>query len=230
MSPVRPFEVDLTDVCLCHWPVDADRLASRVPDWLTVETAEGDAWVTAVAATVADVRSFGVDLATPGELATVGTPVRGPAGQRGVYFLSAFASDRLTDALGTRLFGLPARRGHLERFDDTADGRRRRTVDVDGRVALDVTYDPPDRAAGPAPPDSLAAFLVDRSRYFTAGALGVRLCGSTTPTPWSLSPVDADVSADLTVFGLPAATGTPLVHHSPDRRLSLAPPTPLGLS
>jgi uncharacterized protein YqjF (DUF2071 family) len=229
VSPARPFEVDLSDICLCHWPVDADRIAGHVPDWLSVDTAEGDAWVTVVAATVGDVRSFGFELTAPGELVTIGTPVRGPDAQRGVFFLSVFASDRLTDAVGTRLFGLPARHGHIERFDDAPDGRRRRTVDVGGRVALDVTYKPPDRAPGPTPPDSLAAFLVDRARYFTEGALGVRLCGSTTATPWSVSAVDADVSADLTVLGLPAVTETPLVHHCPNRRTSLAPPMPLGL-
>ncbi|MDS0276872.1 DUF2071 domain-containing protein [Halomicroarcula sp. S1AR25-4] len=230
MFSVRPLTVVLADVCFCHWPVDADALSRSIPDWLTVETADGDAWVTAVAHTISGVSSFGVDLTGPVAAVTVRTYVRGPDGHRGVRFLAVYADDALTATVTEPALRLPYREGRLGRQTDDGEYRTRRTLDVDGRRVLDVRYTPGDGETTTAPPDSLAAFLVERHRYFTTGGFGTHLVGSVGHDPWPLGTVDADVSGTLLpTLGLPDPAGSPLVHYSPGTELGLSPPRPLWL-
>lgn len=230
MFSTRPLAVTVDDVCFCHWPVDADALSRSVPDWLTVETADGDAWVSAVAHTVTGVASFGVDLTRPAEAVNVRTYVRGPDGQRGVRFLAVFTDDPLAATFSKPALRLPYREGRLDRRDDDGEYRTRRTLDVDGRRVLDVRYTPGDGETTTAPPDSVAAFLVERHRYFTTDGFGTRLVGSVGHDPWPLGSVDADVSGSLlSALGLPNPAGPPLVHYSPGTELGLSPPRPLWL-
>jgi uncharacterized protein YqjF (DUF2071 family) len=224
----QPFVVSVADVCFCHRPVDAAALARAVPDWLTVETAAGSAWLTAIPHTVTGVRAFGVDLARPAEAVTVRTYVRGPRDQRGLYFFAVVLDAALAAAV-TPVLRLPVRRGRPER--STVDGRTRRTLDMDGRQVLDVSYPAETNEPSPAPADSLAAFLVERDRFFTAGPLGGKLRGDVGHDPWSVAGVDGDVSGSLSaVLGLPEPEGEPLCHYSPGNELSVAPPSPVWLS
>ncbi|MFC6865378.1 DUF2071 domain-containing protein [Halomicroarcula sp. GCM10025817] len=228
MVSVSPLRTTLDDVCFCHWPVDPDAPRLVVPDWLTVEAVDGDAWISAVAHTVERVRAFGVDLTRPAAAVNLRTYVRGPTDQRGVYFLGLYTDDRFTREAAGRLLGLPYRRGRLA-VRHGAGGSTRRTLDVDGRRALDVEYTPADSDGTTAPPDSLAGFLVERERYFATGPAGTRLVGSVGHDPWRLVPVEASVgSAPLELVGLEGAVADPLVHYSPGIEVSLAPPTPLA--
>ncbi|WP_254280342.1 DUF2071 domain-containing protein [Haloarcula marina] len=230
MYSVRPLSVTVADVCFCHWPVDAAALRERVPDWLTVERADGDAWLTAVAHTVRGVQTFGADLRRPAEAVNFRTYVRGPDGQRGVYFLALFSEDPLTSAVGGPTLRLPYREGVLSRRRDEGEFRTRRTLDVDGRRVLDLRYTPAYGETTTAPPDSLAAFLVERQRYYATGPLGDRLVGSIGHDPWPLAGVDADVTEALAAaLSFPEPLGEPLVHYSPEAELGLAPPRPVWL-
>ncbi|WP_276271627.1 DUF2071 domain-containing protein [Haloarcula litorea] len=229
MRTLRPLDVTVEDACFCHWPVDADALAAAVPDWLTVERFDGTAWVTALAHTVASADTFGVSLTRPAEWVNVRTPVRGPDGQRGVRFLAVYTADEVASALGGPGLGLPIREGEVTRADE-GSGRRRRTLTADGRRVFDVRYTPGDGDPGSAPPDSLARFLVERERYFASDALGTRLVGSVSGDDWPLAPVAADAgAAPLDALSLPPAEGDPVVHYSPGKTLSLAPPVPVWL-
>lgn len=222
----RPLTVTVSDACFCHWPVDAASLARSVPDWLTVETVDGDAWLTAIPHTVTAISAFGVDLTSPAPAVTVRTYVRGPADQRGLYFFAVIAAAPLASAGAGPLLGLPTRRGrHSHLPTDEFDARR--TLSLDGGRALDVRYSPPDEAS-PSPPDSLAAFLVERHRYFTDGPLGIRLVGSVGHDPWPLAPVEASVTTALSsALNIPEPMGDPVVHYSPGNELTVAPPEPV---
>lgn len=223
MVALRPLEVTLDDVCFCHWPVSEPAVQAVIPDWLTVETIEGDAWVSAVAATVERVETFGVSVGTPAELLTVRTYVRGPTGQRGVRVLGLFGDGGRTISAVSELF--QSRVGDaVPRKLPTSDGRR--VLDSGGRRLFECRYTTAGEPSG-VPPDSLASFLVDRQRYFTTGRFGTRLVGSLGHDPWRLDRVDATVTGSpLSTVGLGATDADPLVHHSPGLRVSLGPPRP----
>jgi len=229
MPGVRPLSITVEDGCFCHWPVQADALDRELPPWLTAETADGDAWVTAVAHTVRRVTTFGRDVTTPAEWLTVRTPVRGPTGQRGVHFFAVFVDDETVGTLAKHSLRLPYRAGRVERTPD-GESRTRRTLTVDGKRALCLRETPADGETSTAPPDSLAAVLVERRRYFTTGALGTRLVGSVGHDGWPLTRGESEVeSSVLSALGLPGPIGKPLVHYTPGTELGLAPPRPLWL-
>ncbi|WP_336338228.1 DUF2071 domain-containing protein [Haloarcula brevis] len=223
MVALRPLQVTLDDVCFCHWPVARTAVEPAVPDWLTVETADGDAWVSAVAATVDRVETFGIEVAGPAELLTVRTYVRGPTGQRGVRVLALFGDDRRISTAVSELFRVTAG-GATPRTLPTAD--RRRVLDAGDRRLFECRYTA-DGEPVAVPPDSLASFLVDRQRYFTTGRFGTRLVGSIGHDPWRLDRVDATVTGSVfPAVDIPVSGSTPLVHHSPGLRVSIAPPVP----
>lgn len=227
MVSVTPLRTAIRDACFCHWPVDPADLARAVPDWLTVESVDGDAWVSAIAHTVERVETFGVTMTQPALAVNVRTYVRGPSDQRGVYFFALFTDDRFTSETAARLLRLPYRRGRLA-VDRHDGGTVQRRLDVSGQRALEVTYTPSGERGTPTPPDSLAGFLVERDRYFASGALGVRLSGSVGHDPWRLAPVDASVRGQLLeTLDLPRPEGDPLVHYSRGLDIDLAPPIPV---
>jgi len=220
---LRPLQVTLKDVCFCHWPVSETAVVAAVPDWLTVETADGDAWVSAVAATVDRVETFGVEVAGPSELLTVRTYVRGPTGERGVCVLALFGDDRRTTTAVSELFRVTVGDA-VPRSLPTAD--RRRVLDTSQRRLFECRYTAEGNPVA-VPPDSLASFLVDRQRYFTTGRFGTRLVGSVGHDPWRLDRVDATVTGSpFPLVDISAHASDPLVHHSPGLRVSIAPPVP----
>lgn len=221
MSPVEPLTATLSDVCFLHWPVEADRLDPHLPSWLTVDTADGSGWLTAVAHTVDDVSVFGRSMTRPVEAVNVRTYVRDRRDRRGVYFLALFVDDPALASLAGRAFELPYRPADISTSEGT---RRRRSLRSDGGE-LRVEYDTADGPA-PVPPGSLAGFLVERERYFTAGAFDVRLSGSVGHDPWEIAPVDATIRGELP-GPLPAPSGAPLAHHSSGIEMALEPPTPM---
>ena len=224
---MQPFTVTVEDACFCHWPVEADELRASVPDWLTLETFAGSAWLTAIPHGVAGIAAAGVDLVRPADAVTVRTYVRGPTDQRGLYFFAVIPDAPLVAA--TPVLGLPVRRGQLTR-PPTDDHQSRRGLALDGQRVLDVRYAPTGDAS-PAPPDSLASFLVERHRFFTTGALGVQLVGSVGHDPWPVAPVEATVQSSLSAaLDLPAPVDDPLVQYSPGLELSVGPPEPVWLA
>lgn len=221
MVALRPLEATLDDVCFCHWPVARERLRAAVPDWLAVETADGDAWVSAVAATVERVDLFGVPVSGPAELLTVRTYVRGPSGQRGVAVLALFGDEPRTRTAVSELFRVSPGDA-VPRTLPTSE--RRRVLDAGDRRLFECRYETTGEAVS-LPPDSLSSFLVDRQRYFATGPLGTHLCGGIGHDPWRLDRVDATVTgAPPAPVELSGETTVPLVHHSPGVSLSLAPP------
>lgn len=229
MSGARPLSITVDDGCFCHWPVGADALDRELPSWLTAETADGDAWVTAVAHTVGRVTAFGLDVATPAEWLTVRTPVRGPTGQRGVWFFAVFVDDEAVGTLAKHSLRLPYRSGRLSRTS-APEYRTRRTLDRGGELTLELRYTPGNGEPSMAPPDSLANLLVERRRYFTTGAVRTRLVGSVGHDGWPLAPVESTVSGSLLpALGLPDPVGEPLVHYTTGTELGLVPPVPIWL-
>ena len=84
------------DLLFMHWPVDAEQLRRHLPDSLTLDTFEGDAWIGVVPFRMSDVSLTGVPalprLSKFPEL-NVRTYVVGPDGQSGVWFYSLDATN-----------------------------------------------------------------------------------------------------------------------------------------
>lgn len=230
VSGIQPFTVTVSNVCFCHWPVPADTLTRSVPDWLTVETAAGSAWVTVIHTTITGISAFGVDLSRPAEAVIVRTYVRGPRGQRGLYVFALVPGEPIAATTATPLLRLPIRQGTPTR-DSTGDRTRtKRTLDMGANRVFAFQYDGSTTEPAPAPPDSLAAFLVERHRYFTTGPLGSRGVGNVGHDPWNIAPIDATVSGRLLpTLGLPGPIDEPLCQFSSGLELHVGPPKPLWL-
>ena len=170
------FEMEWRDALFASWPVEPDLLAPRLPDRLTVDTFEGDAYLSVVPFAIRDIRPEGlpaaVGLSTP-EL-NLRTYVRCDD-TPGVYFFSLDAGD-LLGVVGARVFNhLPYYLADIDYEPDGPDGRsrfasRRRTPGA--RAArFDAAYGPDGERFRPEP-GSVEHFLVERYRYFAEGPDG----------------------------------------------------------
>lgn len=233
---MAPLTVTVRDALFVHWPVDPDALAARVPDPLAPETFDGSAWVSAVAL---ENRVGPGDGPLPAALGgrfpqlNLRTYVA-VDGEPGVYFFALDSGRRLPAAVGRRLFGLPFRhaRVRLARRDGALVFRSRRRGTPPARFA--ARYRPTGETSR-ADPGTLAAFCVERDRYYlpadedprpvtprappvdrAAGAGGVRV-GTIERDPWPLRPVDATVRRNslFAAADLPAPTDDPVVWYSP---------------
>lgn len=251
MDPaVRPLSARLEDVRFAHWPVDEAAVGDLLPDWLVPDRYDGTAWVSAVFLRLSSVAAFDVPVPTRVRALTFRTYVRTREDEeRGIYFLSIDASDRLVVAAVRTLLDLPIHHARI-RVDDGARWSvriSRRRADVTVEVTTDPSVDAPgdavaesasdprsgsvERGGTTPPPDTIAGFLVERYRMFATGPLGHELTANIGHDPWSIRPSAATIDAtDLfTAVGLDPPTESPLVQDSPGIDVSIGPPRPLSL-
>ncbi len=227
---VEPLTVEVRDVCFMHWPVPEAHVDALLPDWLEPDVADGTAWISALPMRLASFDAFGVPVREDVEAVNLRTYVRSPSGNRGVYFCSLDATDRPAVEAARRLFRLPY---YYADVDRTVDGDRTsvRATRRDGtRATLAVAFEPSGHVQS-AGPDTLASFLTERYRYFTAGPFGTRLVGSVGHDPWQLQSATASVTEDslLGTVDLDGAEERPLVHYSSGARMRIGAPKPLAM-
>ena len=227
---VEPLSITLRDVCFLHWPVPEAQVAELLPDWLTPDTADGSAWISAVPMEMASFDLFGVPVREGVLAVNLRTYVESPDGNRGVYFLSLDVTDRLAAETARRLFRLPYYAADIDRSSEGEETTVRSARLDDSREALDVTYEPTG-ATQAASPDTLASFLVERYRYFTEGPLGTRLVGNVGHDTWSLQSAKVTVRNDSLVTAVTgrAVTEQPLAHYSDGTSMTIEPPRPLSV-
>lgn len=115
------------DLLFANWPVDPGPVAERLPEGVTVDTVDGDAYLAIVAFEMADIRPRGLPVGrTFGEL-NLRTYVT-VDGRPAVYFFSIDSDDRLGSFLAGRLLGFPYYSAEIAMEVDTD-----RCEDVDGR-------------------------------------------------------------------------------------------------
>ena len=235
------FEMEWRDALFASWPVEPDLLAPRLPDRLSVDTFEGDAYLSVVPFAIRDIRPEGLPAAVglstpelnlrtyvrceaPAERRTSDSQAAEPRGgddTPGVYFFSLDADD-LLGVVGARLFNhLPYYWADIDYEPGGPDGRvdfasRRRTPGA--RAArFDATYGPDGERFQPEP-GSVEHFLVERYRYFAEGSDGEIRYSAIEHDPWQLRPATWDVREN-TLFrtnGFDAPTGDPhLVYGDP---------------
>ncbi|MDS0281689.1 YqjF family protein [Haloarcula onubensis] len=207
------------DVGFLHWPVDPSVVAPTLPDGLTPDIKNGQAWLGVVPFEMADIRPRGSPVGRSfGELnlRTYVTDGETP----GVYFYNLDADDRLSVALARRLFELPYYRASMtvRRTDDGVRFRSRRTDDRAPPADFDATYGPADGAEPHVPATrSLEAFLVSRYRFYVADDSGTIYYADIDHDPWPLQAGTATVRENdlFAANGFDRPAGDPIVHYSP---------------
>ncbi|QSW99354.1 YqjF family protein [Haloterrigena alkaliphila] len=185
-------------VLFANWPVDPSVVEPHLPDALELETYDGRAWLSAVPFTNVDIRPKrlppGAGFSLP-EL-NLRTYVASD-GEPGVYFFSLDA-DGILGVLGARLFHhLPY---YYASIDLTVERGRvrfssRRRHPGARPVQFDATYEPSGGQYA-AEPDTLAAFLAERYRYYTEAPDGTLRYATIDHEPWSLYDVDVEIEPD----------------------------------
>lgn len=201
------------DITFVHWRYQPEPIRRMLPHRLTLDTFDGDAWVGLTPFVVTGLRVPGLPalpwISRFPEM-NVRTYVRGPAGERGVWFFSLEA-DRLAAVLGARMFyRLPYRWARMRvscKQEEIEYGSRRhfRAGRADIKVQTGLPIDSNDQER----------FLTARYRLYTV--LGGRLAFAQVHHPaWPLRAakvlrLEQDV---IEHSGLPTPTGEPLIHFS----------------
>lgn len=211
---MKPVVARLRDVCFAHWPVDPGALDRRLPDPLSVATAEGAAWVT-VLGMVTRPLAWRIPLSRAFSQVTLRTYVR-TDGEPAVYFVRIDADGRLAVAGARRLFGVPFR------YAETSVARVGGSVRVrtGGEApAFEASFERPGTVR-PVGTDGLDAWLTDRYGY----ALADGRRGRVDHDAWSLAPAAATVRANglFEAAGLPEPVGEPRFRYSPGLDIELA--------
>lgn len=205
------------DVGFMHWSVDPAIVEATLPPQLSVDTYDGRAWLGVVPFRMADIRPRGSPVGRSfGEL-NLRTYVRAD-GTPGVYFYNLDADDRLSVALARGLFQLPYYRASMqvEATGDEVRFRSSRTSSDVPAAAFDATYRPTGKPSTPDP-GSLAAFLVERYRFYADGNGDTVYYADIAHDPWPLRSGAAEIRTNglFTAAGFDRPDGEALVHYSP---------------
>jgi hypothetical protein len=192
---VVPLHMGWRHVLFANWPAPPDVVAPHVPDALTVDTFDGQAWLSVVPFTNVDVRPTAVPsgwgLPLPElNLRTYVTAADGP----GVYFFNLDAQGIL-GVVGARLFHhLPYyyARIDLETEGEAVQFTSRRLHPGARPARFRATYGPTGERFT-ADPDSRAAFLTERYRYYTEDQRGRIRYATIEHDPWPLFEATVDV-------------------------------------
>jgi hypothetical protein len=212
MDSSRVLSMRWEDGLFAHWPVDPALVAETLPEGLDVATYDGDAWLGVVPFVMADIRPRGVPRGLTFPELNLRTYVERD-GRKGVYFYNLDADDRLGVTVARRLFALPYYRARMRvrRDGDDVTFTSRRTHEGVPPARFDATYRPTGEPFTPEP-GSLASFLVENYRFYTAGR---RLyAGDIHHEPWTLRPGEADIRANslFAASGFDRPEGEPLVY------------------
>lgn len=214
MDDRRWLEMTWRDGLFLHWAVEPAVVDETLPPGLSVATHDGDAYLGVVPFFMDDIRPRGAPIGLSFPELNLRTYVDGPSGP-GVYFYSLDAADRVGVTLARRLFSLPYYRAKMRTSHDgeTVTIASDRTHGNGSSATFDATYEPTGERFTPEP-GSLAAFLVENYRFYTAGRRLYR--GEIAHEPWTLRPARATVRTN-TLFaanGFDRPAGEPIVHYA----------------
>jgi uncharacterized protein YqjF (DUF2071 family) len=238
-----PVEMGWRHVLFANWPVDPEVVQAHLPESLTVDTHDGQAWLSVVPFTNVAVRPSGLPAWTGFRLPELnlrtyvshegerqrangrdasdrdtGPADDGPAGDRGVYFFSLDA-DGIAGVTGARVFH------HLPYYFASM------SMEAEGsRIAFESERWHPgarpcdfDARYGPVgdrftfEPGSLDEFLTERYRYYTETPGGELRYAQIRHRPWPLYEADVDIGANevFETNGLATPDGEPVFRYSP---------------
>jgi uncharacterized protein YqjF (DUF2071 family) len=224
---------DWCAVTFVHWSFAPAVVQSLLPDDLTVDTADGVAWVTLTPFSVERLRPP-VGPRVPGVARFAETNLRtyvtAPDGSDGLHFFDIEASNAIVSRTIRAVFGLPynvAKMG-VSTADDKRSGHRRyignRSTGA-GDVGYDIRVESGARLTGADSDAALDEWLVGRWRAFGT-VRSRRIAIEVEHRPWELhAAVLLRCEEDLlAVTGLPAPGAPALVRCSPGVAVALAFP------
>ncbi len=206
------------DVLFAHWAVDPETVAAKLPAGLSIDTFDGNAYLSVVGFDMRDIRPRGLPFGRSFPELNLRTYVQGDAGP-GIYFFNLDADDVLSVALARRLFRLSYYRAEIE-IGETDGGirvRSHRTDDSAPPADFDATCRPKGETTAHEP-DSLAWFLTERYRFYANVGGGDRLfVGTVDHPPWPLQTGELTIRENdlFTANGFETPPADPLVHYSP---------------
>jgi uncharacterized protein len=203
------------DLLFAHWPIDASRLASKIPPDLPLDLFEGQAWIGIVPFRMTNVAPRGVP-ALPGLSAlpelNVRTYVR-IGDKPGVFFFSLDAGSAIAAAAARALFNLPYHAASMQvaRHGETVRYSSRRTGT--GRAELEGAY----RPAGSifeARRGSLEYFLTERYCLYHVDRRGRPYRLDIHHPPWPLQFAEAELTRNsmARASGIELPGVEPLLH------------------
>ena len=216
---VLPLAMGWRHLLFENWPVEPSVVDAHLPEGLSPDTFDGSAWLSTVPFTNVAVRPRGLPRRLGVRLPELNLRTYVTRdGVPSVYFFSLDAQG-VASVLGARLFH------HLPYFYarvslDGVDGRvhfRSRRLHPGARPArYEATYWPTGEPFS-APEDPLAAFLVERYRFYTQAPDGSLRYTDVSHEPWTLSPATAEVATDtlLAADGFARPDAEPTYFYSP---------------
>ena len=194
------------------WEIPADVVRPLVPSRLTLDTHDGQTFVTTVALHMHEVHVFDFP-AAPGfqnfEELNLRTYVR-YEDTPGIYFISIDTSSTAYAIIARHMFHLPIHTANMNLMEvgsALSFGSERHHSDV----MFEAGYEPTGTAA-PAKDGSIQHFLCERYSYFDVQH-NVVVEGSIRHAPWEIQKVNltADASNLFTAAGIDKALGEPAV-------------------
>lgn len=206
-----------------HWPISPDALRPQIPDPLTLETWEGDAWISVLPFVLVNVGLRGSPSAT--RIAFPELNVRTYVRYRddsGLFFFSVDIGNPLVAAAAGQT-RLPVRYAqmHVSGSETGISFSSRRTDVTPGTVGepdrksgwFSATYRPDGDTFRPEP-DTLEYWLTERRRFY-APENGDVLTAEISHEPWPLQPAEVTIHEN-TMFEaneLPTPTDSPIAYY-----------------
>ena len=192
-----------------HWRVDADSLRALLPEELTLDTFDDEAWLGITPFRVSGLRARGL-LPVPALSTFLETNVRTYVtyeGKPGIWFFTLDAESQFAVSAAKRIYRLPYHRADMDavRRGDWIEYRTSRIG-----AELDVSY----RPAGPVSPakrGSVEYFLTERYCLYTEHESALHRA-EIHHEPWPLQRAEADVRENT--MSPVALDGEPVLHYS----------------
>jgi uncharacterized protein YqjF (DUF2071 family) len=201
-------------IAFLHWPVDVDALRPLVPDELTIDTFDSEAWVGLVPfrMTMRPPYLPPIPVLSTFPEINIRTYVRDAAGRRGLYFLSLDVPRSAAVVTARVVLGLPYQWSTIE-IEETEESvayrASRRAPSPSARTSIVV----PVRRSVSDPAVDLVQFLTARFRLFARGPFGLYSV-SVDHAPWKLRRVRGATVDDefTTAAGVPVDGAPAHVH------------------
>lgn len=216
---VVPLEMGWRHLLFENWPVDPELMDSHLPASLTTDRYDGSAWLSVVPFTNVNVRPKGLPQSVGVRLPEINVRTYVTHdGVPSVYFFSLDAQG-LASVVGARIFHhLPYyyARISLEWTDGRVQFTSKRQHPGARPGRYEATYWPTD-SPFTASSDQLAAFLVERYRFYTEAPDGTLRYTDVDHDTWTLYPAAATVETDtlLRADGFARPDVEPVYYYSP---------------
>jgi uncharacterized protein len=216
------------DLLFAHWPVPAEVLRPHLPAALSIDTYDGDAWLSITPFEVSGLRPRGMT-PVPRLSRFPELNVRTYAsleGKPGIWFFSLDAG-RAAAAAGARItYRLPYFHAdmEIERVAGSVRYRSQRAPHAGQPASLSARYTPAGPVAPPAP-GTLEHWLTERYCLYTTDRHGQILRAEIHHPPWPLQPAIATWQENtMSPPGVPLPAQEPLLHFAKRQDVLIWPP------